>query len=375
MTVAGARDTLQQLVEPLRARLLRLIARPAFQQRAAGNPLLRPVARRRARALFGQLSGFTTSWALAAAEEAGLLDRLAGGPVGLAELAARLDLPADGVLTLLEAARAAGLVRALGDDRWALDEAGAALAGNPGARAMITHHRLLWADLADPLAVLRQPGGGALARLWTYAGDGAAPEAGPAADYSRLMALTQPLVAQQALAAWDFARHRAILDVGGGEGAFLEAVATAAPQPRLALFDLPEVAARARIRLAPLGSRVSIHAGDLRRDPLPEGCDCITLVRVLHDHDDAPAAAIVTAAARALAPGGTLLVVEPMAGDDADGRAVAGYFLPYLRAMGAGRPRRPDETAAMLRAAGLVRVRQRPTPMPLIASVLAGTKL
>lgn len=375
MTVAGARDTLQQLVEPLRARLLRLIARPDFQQRAAAHPLLRPVARRRARALFGQVSGFTTSWALAAAEEAGLLDRLAGGPVGQAELVAWLGLPADGVHTLLEAARAAGLVRPLRDDRWALDESGAALVGNPGARAMIAHHRLLWADLADPLAVLRQAGDGELARLWTYAGDGAAPEAGPAAAYSRLMAMTQPLVARQALAAWDFARHRSILDIGGGEGAFLEAVAAAAPAARLALFDLPEVAARARDRLAPLGGRVSIHAGDLRRDPLPDGFDCVTLVRVLHDHDDAQAAAIVAAVVGALAPGGTLLVVEPMAGDDTDGRAVAGYFLPYLRAMGAGRPRRPEETAAMLSTAGLVRVRQRPTPMPLIASVLAGTKL
>ncbi|MFN3287361.1 MAG: methyltransferase [Sphingomonadaceae bacterium] len=373
--MAGARDTLQQLVEPLRARLLRLIARPDFQQRAAAHPLLRPFARRRARALFAQVSGFTTSWALAAAEATGLLDRLADGPVDEAVLAARLGLPADGVRTLLEAARAAGLVRALGTDRWALDEAGAALAGNPGARAMIAHHRLLWADLADPLAVLRRPGGGELARLWTYAGDGAAPEAGPAAAYSRLMALTQPLVAHQALAAWDFARHRAILDVGGGEGAFLEAVAAAAPDARLALFDLPEVAARARERLAPLGGRVAVHAGDLRRDPLPGGFDCVTLVRILHDHDDAQAAAIAAAAVRALAPGGTLLVVEPMGGDDADGRAVAGYFLPYLRAMGAGRPRRAHETATMLRAAGLVRVQQWPTPMPLIAGLLAGTKV
>ncbi len=374
MTVARARDTLQQLVEPLRARLLRWIARPGFQRRAASLPLLRPIARRRARALFTSLSGFTASWALAATEEAGLLDRLADGPLAEAQLAGLAGMPPEGLRALLEAAGAAGLVRRLSRGRWALDEAGAALLGNPGARAMIRHHRLLWADLAEPLAVLRRPGGGALAALWTYAGDGAAPDAGPAADYSRLMALTQPMVAQQALAAWDFRRHRAILDVGGGEGAFLEALAAATPHARLALFDLPEVAARAQARLAPLGARVRVHPGDMRHDSLPGGFDCVTLVRVLHDHDDAAAQAILARAAAALSPGGWLLVIEPMAGDDPDGRAVAGYFLPYLRAMGAGRPRRAEETAAMLRTAGLVRVHARRTAMPLIAGLVAGMR-
>lgn len=358
----------------MRARGLRLVGRPGFQRWAARFPLTRPVARARATAMFAQVAGFTGSWALAAAEETGLIDQLAGGPVAEAALPAALGLPADGAQALLRAAAAAGLVRALPGERWALAEAGSALLGNPGARAMIAHHRLLWADLADPLAVLRAPGGGALAKLWTYAGDGAAPDAGPAAAYSRLMALTQPMVAQQALAGWDFARHRAILDVAGGEGAFLEAVAAAAPAARLALFDLPEVAARARARLAPLGERVRVHAGDLRRDSLPAGFDCVTLVRVLHDHDDAQAAAIVARAAAALAPGGALVVVEPMAGDDAAGRAVAGYFIPYLRAMGAGRPRRPDETAAMLRGAGLARISQPPTPLPVIAGMLVGRR-
>jgi demethylspheroidene O-methyltransferase len=371
----AVRDTLQQWLEPVRARAIRLVGQPGFQRWAARFALTRPVARARATAMFAQVAGFTTSWALAAAEETGLLDRLADGPVAGATLPAALGLPAEGVEALLRAAAAAGLVRRLPGARWALAQDGAALRANAGARAMIAHHRLLWADLADPLAVLRAPGGGALAQLWTYAGDGAAPDAGPAAAYSRLMALTQPMVAQQALAAWDFARHRAILDVGGGEGAFLEAVAAAAPSARLALFDLPAVAERARARLAALGGRVVVHPGDLRRDPLPGYFDCVTLVRVLHDHDDAQACAIVARAAAALAPGGTLLVIEPMAGDDAAGRAVAGYFIPYLRAMGAGRPRRAGETAEMLRAAGLSRVHPPATPLPLIAGVLAGTKL
>src|ERR1700730_3252993 len=48
-------------------------------------------------------------------------------------------------------------------------------------------------------------------------------------------------------------RHRCLLDVGGGEGVFLAAVATRAPALRLMLLDLPAVAERARTRLAAAG--------------------------------------------------------------------------------------------------------------------------
>ena len=39
------------------------------------------------------------------------------------------------------------------------------------------------------------------------------------------MAASQPLVAQEVLDAYPLARHRCLLDVGGGDGAFLAAAA------------------------------------------------------------------------------------------------------------------------------------------------------
>jgi hypothetical protein len=55
--------------------------------------------------------------------------------------------------------------------RWTLGMDGAALQCNPGARAMISHHALLYADLADPLALLRadRKETTALSDFWTYA--------------------------------------------------------------------------------------------------------------------------------------------------------------------------------------------------------------
>jgi demethylspheroidene O-methyltransferase len=184
------------------------------------------------------------------------------------------------------------------------------------------------------------------------------------------MAASQPLVAAQALSAHDFARHRCLMDVGGGEGAFLEAVGARHPELQRMLFDLPVVADRARARL---GANVRVIGGDFRTDPLPQGADAISLVRILHDHEDAVAAVLLARVFAALPGGGTLIICEPMAGTPS-APAVATYFAFYLRAMGSGRPRTAEAIAAMCRAAGFTRVRERPTPLPLAARVLVARK-
>ncbi len=71
---------------------------------------------------------------------------------------------------LLDAAVALELLERRGAGRYGLGELGAALRGNPGVTAMIEHHELLYADLADPVALLRQrPGATQLAQYWPYA--------------------------------------------------------------------------------------------------------------------------------------------------------------------------------------------------------------
>ena len=347
----------------------RLVGDPRFQAFALRTPGIRRIGRARARRLFDLTAGFVSSQALSAALATGLLARLAEGPASPEEAAAATGLGTDALCCLLVAAEGLGLVERLGDGRVTLGMTGAELLANPGIAAMVAHHHLLWADLADPRAFLaRPPGGGALARFWPYAGEASAE--GDAGPYSRLMAASQPLVAAQALAAHDFSRHRCLLDVGGGEGAFLEAVGARHPGVRRMLFDLPAVAARARARL---GGSVAVFAGDFCTDPLPEGADAVSLVRILHDHDDAVARALLARVWRALPDGGTLLICEPMAGTPS-APTVATYFAFYLRAMGSGRPRTAGEIAAMCRAAGFSRVRERPTPLPLAARLLVAER-
>ncbi|WP_051013865.1 methyltransferase [Pararhodospirillum photometricum] len=220
----------------------RVLSSPGFQRWAASFPLTRPLARSQERRLFDLVAGFVHSQVLSACVQLDLFSRLTQ-PQTPDALAQALTLPPDALTRLLDAAIALGLLETRAEGRVGLGMLGAALLGNPGAVAMIEHHALLYRDLADPVALLRgpPPGGTALARYWAYGTQ----EAGEVAAYSTLMAASNSLVSADILDAWPLAGTRRLLDIGGGEGVFLEAALRRAPALEGMLFDLPAVAARA----------------------------------------------------------------------------------------------------------------------------------
>ncbi|MEO1459502.1 MAG: methyltransferase [Pseudomonadota bacterium] len=360
----------------------RTVASPAFQRWAASFPLTRPVANAEARRLFEITAGFVNSQVLGAAVRLGLFEMLAEGPLSAETIALRSGLKPEAALRLCEAAAALGLLSRRpgreGRVRFGLGQLGAALRGNPGVVAMIRHHDMLYRDLADPLALLRGEADPETGRFWAYARDPGGQAqlaqsfgAEAVADYSALMAASQQFIAEDVLSALPLRRYRRLLDLGGGEGAFLMAAGAAAPHLQLRLFDLPAVADRARARFAEagLGDRAEAHGGDFFASALPGGCDAVSLVRVLYDHDDAFVRRLLERARAALAPGGTLIVAEPMAGLPG-ARAIEPYFAFYLLAMRSGRLRRPDEIAALLRDAGFRAVRRQRTRRPLLTGLV-----
>jgi demethylspheroidene O-methyltransferase len=354
----------------------RVLSSPAFQRGVARLPLARGVARRRARQLFDLLAGFTYTQTLLATVESGLLAMLARQPADNETIARDLDLSPDAADRLLRAAASLDILEEVAPGLWALGQQGAALHGNPGAQAMIEHHRLLYADLADPLALLRQDRREptSLSQFWRYAANADAAQEAPdeTTPYSELMAVSHGMVAEQVLAAVNLSRARSLLDVGGGHGAFAKAVADRYPSLGLGLFDLPGVieGTRSRLRQAGLEERVTLHGGDFFRDSLPSGYDCISLIRILHDHDDAPTLALLSAIRAALPPGGRLVIGEPMAGTPGARAVGDAYFGFYLWAMRSGRARRRDEIGALLGQAGFRAWRMVPTRLPAIASVI-----
>lgn len=351
------------------------IADPRFRAWAARFPLTRPKARAEARALFDLCAGFVYSQVLLACVRLDLFETLARGPLPLQTLAARSRLSPEAMQRLVDAAASLRLLRRDSGDNVALGPLGAAMVGNAGLAAMVEHHALVYRDLADPLALLRgEHGEAALAGYWPYAADGRHAALGDAevAPYTALMAATQPLVSAEVLGAYDFSRHRTLLDVGGGDGSFLEAIGRAHPRLSLMLFDLPAVAERGRQRLeaAGMAGRFRAVGGSFLEDELPRGADIVSLVRVIHDHDEARVARLLRAARAALGQGGTLLIAEPLADTPGAEPIGAAYFGFYLLAMGRGRARSLEEISRLLHEAGFARPRQLPTRTPLLTGVI-----
>jgi demethylspheroidene O-methyltransferase len=352
---------------------------PAFHRWASRSWWGRAIARRESRALFDLVAGFTYSQVLFACVRLKLFRHLADqGPQDTAALAHWMALPEEGAHRLLAAGASLRLLERHDDGRWGLGPLGAPMVVHPAISAMVEHHATLYHDLADPVALLRgERPATAMSGYWPYADTdpGAAPaRLGPerVAEYSQLMSVSQPLVSEQVLQSYPLDQHRRLLDVGGGEGTFLRAVAAHAPHLQLMLFDLPAVADLARQRLAEQGlaDRVEIHGGSFFSDPLPRGADLITLVRVLFDHPDDRVRQILRSVREALPDQGAVLVCEPMSGTPGAEAIGDAYYGLYLAAMGKGRSRSPAELTALLRSAGFSQVRLLPTPLPLQTRVL-----
>lgn len=346
-----------------------------FQRWASRTPIVRGIARTRAAAQFDLVAGFVYSQILSAFVTVGLIEFLGGHLRSFDGIVTQTGLEAGAAQRLMKAAQALQLAESPQPGLWTLGEAGAPLSANEGAMAMIRHHHLLYHDLADPLALLAKDRREetALSVYWNYASKGDEGSAVQDADYSALMAATQPMVTQQVIDAYDFARHAAMLDIGGGSGAFAMAIAAAAPRLGLGIFDLPDVIAKAEQRFSGTVD-VKLHPGSFKQCPLPDGYDLITMVRILHDHDDDVAQALLSKIHGALPKGGRLLIIEPLAGSPHAARMGDAYFGFYLWAMGSGRPRPFGEVEDMLYRAGFSGVKPLKTALPIITSAIVATK-
>jgi len=353
----------------------RFFSNPRFQRWAAGAWFVRWIARRRSSALFDLCAGFVYSQILVAASQLDLFRRLAEGPLSTDELARQVDLPSERLRILLDACVGLRLLEHRGEERWGLGVLGSPLLGNPSVASMLQHHELLYRDLKDPVALLGSPSTDTeLRRYWGYARsdqpDGLSMDA--VAPYSGLMAETQALIADDVLDALGPPRARRWLDVGGGEGAFLEVVGRRASELNLRLLELPAVAALARARLR---ERTNFEAtgGDMFRDDWPKA-DIVSLVRILHDHDDPDVRRLLAHAHVQMAPGSRLLVAEPMKDAPGHPRVGAPYFGFYLLAMGQGRPRSEREIISALKDAGFQEVRRIRTRRPMLTQLVQAVR-
>ena len=165
------------------------------------------------------------------------------------------------------------------------------------------------------------------------------------------------------LAAYDFGRFATVVDVGGGRGAFLNAILAAHPGLRGVLFDQPQVVAARSSAIAARSSPGSFF------DAVPEGADAYVLKAVLHDWEDEDAVRILRRCRAAIAPGGALLVVERDLGGPNENADAKLSDLNMMVGPG-GRERTRREFAALFAAGGFAL--ESTTPSAIGLSVFEG---
>jgi SAM-dependent methyltransferase len=266
---------------------------------------------------FGELGVGVTAPLMVLGDRLGLWSALAGaGPVTPAALAARTGLSQRYLREWLRGVAVAGY---LGYDPVAgtftlPGEMAAVLATDDSPASLIgvfSGFAGLWADL-DRIEELFRTGGG---MSWGehHPAFGAAQER-----------FTRPMYQAGLAAAWLPAADgvdatlRAggrVLDVGCGRGVSTIVVAQAYPAAIVTGIDADDASvahARKSAADAGLNERVSFEVADASAPP-GAGWDLVLFTDSLHDMGD-PAGAL-TGAARVLAPGGTVLIIEPRAAD------------------------------------------------------------
>ena len=116
---------------------------------------------------------------------------------------------------------------------------------------------------------------------------------------------------RDAASAYDFSKYRRLVDVGGGQGAFLIAMIDEHSGVQGVLFDLPDVVAGAHDRLAPYVRRgqIEVVGGDMFVD-LPPGADAYLFSTVLRCFRDDECLDVLRRCRAQMEPDGRLLALE-----------------------------------------------------------------
>jgi hypothetical protein len=158
---------------------------------------------------------------------------------------------------------------------------------------------------------------------------------------------------------------KTLVDIGGGQGAFLAAILQANPHLNGIVYDLPHVIEGAKSDLENLNLQNRCQAiGASFLESVPEGGDAYILKNTLTNRDDEHAIQILKNCYRAMPHGGKLLMVQSVIapGNQPD----LGKFtdLEMLLVTTRGRERSAAEFQQVLNAAGFQLARILPTQCP-----------
>ncbi len=157
----------------------------------------------------------------------------------------------------------------------------------------------------------------------------------------------------------DLSASAALLDVGGGSGAYDIELSRRYPNLRATVFDLPPVCEIASKKIAAAGyeDRVAVAPGDFLTDlELPGGHDVVLLSMIMHDWTPEQDLMILRKCFAALPPGGRIVISELLVNDEKTGPPAAALMSLNMLVETVGRNYTAREYGQWLHAAGFVDV-------------------
>jgi hypothetical protein len=254
---------------------------------------------------------------LCAITRLGVPERLAAGPLPVAELAAAVGAHQDALLRVLRLVADHDIVTLEGD-RVGLTDRGRLLCRDHPSSLSAAFATVGDSDVAHGLIETLRTGRAAAPRIlgmpyWDYLA--AHPDQQALFDQAMLQRAQALSLACVPVLEWP--ASATIGDIAGGTGTLLAAVLQAAPGARGILVEQPQVLERAQPFLERQGvaDRCRLHPGDLFVPPPP--ADLYLLASVLHDWDETHAARILVALGQSAATDTRLRIFEMLLPTDA----------------------------------------------------------
>jgi hypothetical protein len=313
--------------------------------------------------------------AVVAADESGVFTALDENPATITELAARLDFDerATGILLRLLAAlelltQRSGRFQLTDEARLYFVKSSSFYWGHMISVGVSEGHRkALSAKLRSkgsdratgPEGTPQVSGEGRVSDNWA-AGNVSPEQARGIAARMHSHSLTAAIGAARN---YDFKGIRRVLDVGGGSGCFMIAMAQKHTHLRCTIMELPAMceAAQGYIKTGEVSDRVDTAAVDMFRQPWPKGYDAVFFSNIWHDWNFQTCKWLAARAFEVLPAGGRIMLHEMLLDDDGAGHVTAAAFSMMMLLGTQGQQFTSGELKDILESAGFAGVESRQT--------------